>query len=173
MEKFIQVIETERLIGKRISTDDLDDLIKMNSDIKIIKVLGGKKQDYKETIEYTKKRHSHWNENNFGIWIFRDKETKRFIGKGGFEFIENSNKEVFLDLIVSPKYWNQGFGSEIGKTCLDIAFNKLHLEELSCFVLSGNLAAQRLMEKLGFKYTRDIITNETTYIVYTLVHEMA
>lgn len=172
MGKSLYTIETERLLGKKISTDDLDDLIKMNSDIRISKIVG-KKKDYKETIDYTKKRHSHWTEHGFGIWIFRDKETKRFIGKGGFEFVENSDKEIFLDLIVTPKYWNQGYGTEIGKACLKIAFDQLHLEGISCCVLSGSLASQRVMEKLGFKYNRDIVNVDSTYLIYNMVQELA
>jgi RimJ/RimL family protein N-acetyltransferase len=56
----------------------------------------------------------------------------------------------------------------MGEQILKIGFELLKLPEIVCFTLTTNKASQRVMEKLGFKYERDIIHAHLPHLLYRL-----
>jgi RimJ/RimL family protein N-acetyltransferase len=54
-----------------------------------------------------------------------------------------------------PEYWNRGFATEMAEASLDVGFGQLGFPEIGSWTLPGNMASQRVMEKLGFRYERD------------------
>ena len=79
-----------------------------------------------------------------------------FIGRGGLKVYQIDGKDVVgLAYAVMPDYWNQGFATEMGQASLEVGFERLGLAEIASWTLPTNLASQRVMEKLGFRYERD------------------
>lgn len=48
-----------------------------------------------------------------------------------------------------PQYWGRGLASEACMASLDFGFNELGLEQIVAFVLPGNAASVRVLEKTG------------------------
>ena len=57
--------------------------------------------------------------------------------------------------VLSP-YWNQGFATEMAEACLRLGFGPLSFTEITTWALPHNTASLRVMQKLGFRYERDI-----------------
>ena len=53
-------------------------------------------------------------------------------------------------------FWNQGRAMEMAAASLGISFGALAFVEIASWTLPINTASQRAMEKLGFRYDRDI-----------------
>jgi len=51
---------------------------------------------------------------------------------------------------------------------LSVAFERLGMEELVCFTLTINRASQRVMEKAGFEYERDVVHAGQPHVLYRL-----
>jgi [ribosomal protein S5]-alanine N-acetyltransferase len=65
-----------------------------------------------------------WNDYGHGQWIFFDRLTGRFVGRGGIrKVILMDNEEVELGYLLMPEFWGQGFAAEIGAKAVSIAFN--------------------------------------------------
>ena len=75
---------------------------------------------------------------------------------GGLKTYQIDGKDVIgLAYAVMPDYWNRGFATEIAAASLEVGFGHLGLAEIWSWALPDNLASQRVMEKLGFRYERD------------------
>jgi RimJ/RimL family protein N-acetyltransferase len=68
-----------------------------------------------------------------------------------------------------PDYWNQGFATEMGEASLEVGFARLGFPGISSWTLPGNLASQRVMEKLRFRYERDFEFAGLVHRLYRLV----
>ena len=68
-----------------------------------------------------------------------------------------------------PDYWNQGFAAEMAQTSLEVGFGQLGFSEIGSWTLPDNLASQRVMEKLGFRYERDFDFAGLKHRFYRLV----
>jgi RimJ/RimL family protein N-acetyltransferase len=92
----------------------------------------------------------------FGLWVFRRKSDRQFIGRGGLKTYQIDGKDtVGLAYAVLPEFWNQGFATKMAQVSLEIGFRRLGFAEIASWTLPINLASQRVMEKLGFRYERD------------------
>ena len=56
----------------------------------------------------------------------------------------------------------------MGEQILKIGFEIFKLREVVCFTLTSNQASQRVMEKLGFKYEREIMRANLPHLFYRL-----
>ena len=151
----IATISTSRLIAEAISPLDFDELHRLHSDPKVMKTLSadGKPLSEETTREHIRQAVAHWNQHGFGFWVFHRKTDGQFIGRGGLKIYQIDNRDVIgLAYAVFSDYWNQGIATEIGTASLQIGFQQLGMNEIASWTLPNNLASQRVMEKLGFRY---------------------
>lgn len=66
------------------------------------------------------------------------------------------------------EYWNRGLATEMAEEILSVAFEKLGMADVICFTLTTNRASQRVMEKAGFEYERDIVHAGLPHVLYSL-----
>ena len=76
---------------------------------------------------------------------------------------------VGLAYAVLSDYWNQGFATEMAEASLRFGFERLGLSEIGSWTLPINLASQRVMEKLAFRYEKDIEFADLPHRFYRLV----
>jgi RimJ/RimL family protein N-acetyltransferase len=65
-------------------------------------------------------------------------------------------------------HWNRGLGTEIAYSSVEIGFKQLELSEVMCWTLPCNIASQRVMEKVGFRYDTDIVFAGLPHRLYRL-----
>jgi RimJ/RimL family protein N-acetyltransferase len=58
--------------------------------------------------------------------------------------------------------------TEIAKVSLHIGFERLRLTDIVCFTLTTNMASQRVMQKAGFTYERDILHANWPHVLYRM-----
>ena len=100
------------------------------------------------------------------------KERNKFVGRAGL-LTKNLDDvtEVELAFAVMPECWRQGYGYEMSKSILNIAFNTLNFKEIICFALPENNASLSLMQKLGFRYEKEIVHAGFPHASYRLISE--
>lgn len=166
----IELFCTKRLIAEKIKSSDLDKFTAMHTNPEVMATLGGLRTD-EQICDNLNWNLNQWQENGFGLWLFYLKDeiasksmgyTQRtWVGRGGLRrVIVAGNEEIELGYALMPQFWNQGIATEIAKACVEIAFEVLRLDNIVSFTLITNKPSQRVMEKAGFEYERNIVYPE-------------
>lgn len=147
---------TPRLLLERITLRDLPDIARMEADAQTMATLGGVR-------DAAQARHrfddwiAHWDTHGFGLWIARDLATAEFAGRGGLRHtVVGGRPEIEVAYAFLPAFWGRGLATELADASVRAGFADLGLPDLVCFTLATNRASQRVMEKAGFVFERDI-----------------
>ena len=166
--KSIFSFETERLLFKKIESNDLNHLIHMDTDSTVMNTLGGVRSAA-QTAEGLQSNLNHWQEHGFGAWMVYLKQTDEWIGRSALRHvIVDGKNEIEVAYALLPTFWNQGLATEIAKACIEIAFSAMQFEQIICFTSTTNKASQRVMEKAGFQYERDIMHAGLPHVLYRI-----
>jgi len=102
-----------------------------------------------------------WDEFGFCVWAVCIGDTElgtlgNFIGYCGFlpEQIEGAGPEVAY--AIGKSMWGKGLVTEALTGCLDWIFTRPEVFCVHAVTDKENIASQRVMEKLGMKYAKDI-----------------
>jgi [ribosomal protein S5]-alanine N-acetyltransferase len=122
-----------------------------------------------DTQRFLRKHLDHWDRYGYGLWVFRDREDGRFVGRAGLlNTYVGGNDEVELAYALVAEYWGRGLATEMAGEILAVAFEKLGMEDVVCFTLTTNRASQRVMEKAGFEYERDVVHAGLPHVLYRI-----
>ena len=161
-------LATERLLATPLSPEHYPLLCELHRDPAVMATLGGVRPDDR-TRAYLAENLAHWDEHGFGLWIFRERTTLAFVGRGGLRhLILDGQSEVELTYALAREAWGKGFATEIASATLDVAFRQLGLQDIVAFAIPENLASRRVMEKARFSYERDIEHQGERHVLYRL-----
>jgi RimJ/RimL family protein N-acetyltransferase len=159
---------TERLILERLGPAHRDDLGRLHRDERVAATLGGVRSE-EETLRILAECDQHWAQHGFGLWAAREKATRAFAGRGGLKRTHVGGRdEVEVAYAFLPQYWGQGLATELTLASVCVGFDVLRLRDLVCFTLTTNRASQRVMEKAGFRYERDVIHAGLPHVLHRL-----
>lgn len=162
----IEFIETQRLKGEKIDAKHLGLLLEMGSNPLVMATLGGI-WNQEETWQHIKNNCEQWQRYGHGQWIFFDKATDLFVGRGGIrKVMVNDNEEVELGYALMPAFWGRELAVEIGKKALSIAFNNFNYPNVVCYTLVDNKRSERVMQKIGFLFEQKIVHANYPHILY-------
>jgi RimJ/RimL family protein N-acetyltransferase len=164
----VEELRTARMILRRISREDHDDLARMHRDPRVMATLGGARSE-----EFMRERLEHhiaiWERDGFGWWVLREPGTERLIGRGGLRKLEVEGRpEVELGYGLVAEFWGRGLATELAIESVRVGFEVLGVPDLICFTMPTNRASQRVMEKAGFRYERDGTWADLPHVFYRL-----
>jgi ribosomal-protein-alanine N-acetyltransferase len=146
---------TARLALRPLAAADGPALAAMHRDPDVMATLGGVRSP-EETARFVCESVEHWEQHGFGIWAAHDLATGAFAGRGGLRRVTVLGRdEVEVAYAFLPPFWRRGLATELGRESLRLGFSELALPELVAFTLIDNLASQRVIQKLGFRYERE------------------
>ena len=152
------ILETERLILRRLVINDLDELFVLYSDPEIRRYFpdGVKSyEDTKEELEWFLDGHPEHPE--LGLWATIHKETGKFIGRCGLLPWEIDGKlEVEIAYLLDKSFWHQGLATEAALGILRFGFWTLNLSRLICLIDPDNLASQKVAQRIGMTLERRV-----------------
>ncbi len=154
----MKILETERLLLRRLVMDDLDALYKLYSDPEVRKYFPEGVLSYAETQEELEWfLNGHPKHPELGLWATIHKPSGRFIGRCGLLpwSIEGQN-EVEIAYLLDKEFWRQGFAFEGALAIRDYAFKKLGLPRLICLIDPKNTASQKVAEKIGMTLEKEV-----------------
>ncbi|MBY0509345.1 MAG: GNAT family N-acetyltransferase [Rhodospirillaceae bacterium] len=77
------------------------------------------------------------------------KDTGEIIGEGVLKVINPAERQGEIGFGVAPKYWKQGYGTEIATAVLEAAFAHFKLHRVAGQCSPDNKGSIRVMQKLG------------------------
>jgi RimJ/RimL family protein N-acetyltransferase len=154
-------IETDRLLIRALTENDLDGMFALDSDPEVHTYLGNKPITEKaQALDYIKDVNKQYAERNIGRWAVIEKESGKFIGWCGLRLYTDytfNNLTNFHDIgyRLRPKFWGKGYATEASKACLDYAWNVLKLEKVYGITEKGNESSHNVLLKIGLEYLED------------------
>jgi len=146
------VIETDRLLLRQLTLDDLDALAQLFADPEVVRHLGsGQPVSRAETETALRSIIAHWERHGFGRWATVDKETGGLIGYGGLRSFHGEPELVYL---LGRPYWGRGLATEMALACLKFGFEELKFERVIAMAKTQNVRSQRVLEKSGLRLER-------------------
>lgn len=151
----IPEIETGRLRLRAFKPDDLDDLYMVFGDAEVMTYIsGGKPRTREATHAGLLRTIEGWRDRGFGLWAVVEKDNGHVIGYCGLIFLDGTT-EIELAYGLAKSSWGKGFATEAARASLRFGFEELKLERIVAVVNPQNIPSQRVLEKLGMKYTKD------------------
>lgn len=164
----VPTIETERLILRAVSLNDIDDMFEYASDEETVQEVTfpahTSKEMTKESIkEVFIKRPEKGNPEAFAIVL---KDSNKMIGT--CDFFKGYGSDTFeMGYILNKNYWRKGYAFEAAQAVLNYAFNEFGVRKMMIRHLSENVKSEGLITKLGFVYEGElrkaVINKQGTY----------
>lgn len=105
-----------------------------------------------------------WRSGGVHKWLAYDRTTAALVGRGGLS--STADRRLELGWAVRETLWGQGYATEIGRAGLELAFGELRAEEVISFTETHNHRSRAVMERLGFRYDRDITHRGEPFVLY-------
>ncbi len=119
------------------------------------------------TEKILRQRLNHWQQHGFGTWALVDRQTQQLLGHCGLHYLAGT-PEVELTYTIHPSYWKQGLATEAATAVLDWGFEQLNLSQIVAVTGPANAASQRVMQKLGMRYQKNMQYNGTEVVCYAV-----
>jgi RimJ/RimL family protein N-acetyltransferase len=151
-------LETERLVLRRFTNDDVDNLCELDSDPEVLRFINGGTPTPRHVIQEGilpgfLSFYERYEE--LGFWAAVEKTSGEFVGwfalhpEGG-----RDAHDLALGYRLRRKCWGRGYGTEVTKALIHKAFADLAARRVFACTYSENIASRRVMEKSGMKLAR-------------------
>ncbi|MEQ4714758.1 GNAT family N-acetyltransferase [Nonomuraea sp. B19D2] len=148
-------VETERLILRRITEDDADNLVELDSDPEVMRYLSGGEPTSREKIvsEILPRILSYTGDQGFFAAI--EKSTEEFLGWFHLRAKHGEPEdEPELGYRLRKIAWGKGYATEGSVALIQKAFSELGARRVYAEALAVNMASRRVVEKAGLQYVR-------------------
>jgi ribosomal-protein-alanine N-acetyltransferase len=162
------IIETERLILRPFTWDDLPELLRLRSDADVVRYLGGTAT---QTPEFTEQRLRFYMDcrerYGFSMSPAIRKSDGVFVGWGGLQPLEESG-EIEVGYGFDTPYWGHGYATELAAAWLRYGFEEARLARIIAVAVPENIASRHVMEKLGMRYEKNAMHYGHDCVLYAI-----
>lgn len=145
------VLETNRVILRRIEKSDAYDIFKYLSDKEVMKHYGTKPfQSVDEAIKAISRYESLFTEKRGIRWGITLKGDHKVIGSCVFYNMVSEHYRTDIGFVLSKDFWGQGIAQEAVKAVIKYGFEHLNINRIEAVIEPPNTASQKLVERLGF-----------------------
>ncbi len=149
----IPTITTSRLVLRPFTEEDAVPLHAILAEKDFLRYFPNPVSPPLDRVEkYITQQLKHWQEHEFGRWAVELRQESGLIGWNGLQYLPDTD-EIEIGYILAKQHWNQGLTTEGARAGLRFAFEELGLEQLVGIVHPENRASQRVLEKLGMRFT--------------------
>jgi len=148
----LAALETPRLLLRPMDAADLDALLGIFTDPKVMASFDGILFQRADMEGWLQRNLDHQQEFGYGLFSVIRKADRVLIGDCGLEHMAMDGVAVAeLGYDFRSDAWNQGYATEAAAAVRDYAFHVLRLPQLISLIRIGNLASQRVAEKVGMR----------------------
>lgn len=151
------IIESERLLLRKITKADFSDLKHILQDIETMYAWEHAFSD-DEVSEWIDKNLARYESDGFSYLAAIHRATGQLVGVMGplIETVEGI-RHMGVAYILDKQYWGQGYATEGARACMEYAFHTLNATEVIAEIRPENLPSQRVAQRLGMNVTGQFI----------------
>ncbi|OIV41020.1 GNAT family N-acetyltransferase [Flavobacterium johnsoniae] len=145
------VLETDRLLLRRITNDDVNEVFELRSNPETMKFiprpLVKNNEDALEHIAMIEEKI----ETNLGInWGITLKDNPRLLGIIGYYRLQPENYRAEIGYMLLPEFHGKGIIPEAVSTLIKFGFENLKLHSIEAVIDPENYASEKVLQKCGF-----------------------
>lgn len=163
------VLETERLLLRQFTVQDMDKFYELESDPEVMRYIrGGKPRSYEQVKQKLEDNISYYQKYPlFGVWAVIVKGEEDFAGWVCLKHLDQTTDlEVGYRLL--PKFWRKGYASEATEAVIRYGFEICGLEKIYAVAQPENIASTGLMEKVGMQVLGKAFHYESEVLKYVI-----
>ena len=166
------ILETERLILRKLKSSDKDNLYKILCDEETMKY-------YPSPFQYEKvKSWIDWNIDNYskyghGLWAVILKKNNQLIGDCGIT-MQEIDGEILPEVgyHFNKEYCNNDYATEASSAVIEYGFNSLNYNELYTYTDINNIPSIRVAQKNGMHFVKyfykEIMNKRINEVLYKI-----
>ena len=153
----MKVLETNRLILSRLSTEDAEFILELLNEPSFLRFIGDKGvRTLDDARDYILNGPvDMYNRLGFGLYLTELKDGSVPIGMCGL-LKRDSLEDVDIGFAFLPKFWGRGYAYESAAAVMAYGKTVLGLNRIVAITSPDNYASGRLLEKLGLRFERMI-----------------
>ncbi|MBW4534106.1 MAG: GNAT family N-acetyltransferase [Pleurocapsa minor HA4230-MV1] len=163
-------LETDRLILRKLTQDDLDNLVQLDSDPEVMRFINGGIATTREAIanEFLPYATGYYKKSSdLGFWAIVERQNQEFVGwiflrpEIDFKLLQQLNlaepDAVELGYRLRQPSWNKGYTTEVAQALIDKSFTDSDINKISAWALTENKASTKVMQKVGLKLQQEYL----------------
>jgi len=149
----LPTLETERLILRKVTLEDIEDMYEYTSEEKVSKfVTWNTHKSLSDTKEFIRFILDKYKNKKIAPWGIEHKENGKLIGTIDFLWWKPDHKVAEIGYVISKDYWGLGLTTEAGKEVVKFGFKNMDLVRVQAKCLIENTGSSRVMEKMGMSF---------------------
>ena len=155
------IIETKRLILRKLSTDDAEFIVELVNEPSFLHYIGDKGvRNLDDARQYILNGPvASYERNGFGLYLVELKKNGIPIGISGLVKRETL-PDADIGFAFLPAYWSKGYAFESAAALMTYARDVLGLNRILAITSPDNETSARLLEKIGLRFERMIKLSE-------------
>ncbi|WP_040406676.1 GNAT family N-acetyltransferase [Amycolatopsis nigrescens] len=149
-------LETTRLVLRRFTEDDVENLVLLHSDPEVMRFLTGEPTPRAEIENEVLPGILHdYRRGREGRWAAVERSTGEFLGRFALQPPEDGRAdERELGYRLKSSAWGRGYATEGSLALIRKAFTELGTQRVWAQTMAVNTASRRVLERAGLKYVR-------------------
>lgn len=173
-------LETERLVLRRLSPEDVDELAPYFADPEVVRFLGANPRTREEVATSVEWFMRCFDLDGIGQFAVERKEDGVVLGRCGILNWETDPwrpvarteatkpTETEIGYALGRPHWGKGYATEAAAAVRDYAQSELRRERIIALIHEDNVASRRVAEKLGMAYEREVELQLATVGLYSV-----
>lgn len=167
-------LETERLVLKTPETAELQSLLALRADPKVITYLYISLESVETMTEEVKdfmvRNTEYYKKHGMGMLSVYEKQSDQFVGQAGIfhKAFDDSQLEVEIAYRLLSSFWQKGYATELSKALVHWGFSHLYVDYLTAFTHPDNKSSQHVLQKSGFCYTGMTVYRDKSVCRYAI-----
>ena len=150
--KNLPLLETERLILRKFTIEDVNDYFESASDPDVIRFLRWGPHPNKDyTLQYLQRVLKDYSQGEDGPWGIELKTIKKVIGSIHIMRLDTRHQKAEIGFVLTKAYWKNGYMTEALDRVLEYSFTELSLNRIEALCIPDNQAAIRVVKKAGMQ----------------------
>ncbi len=162
------LIETERLVLRRLAMGDLDEFVVLHRDPEVVRFVGA--LDRVQAKERLQASEQEWGARGHGLLAVLDLSSGRLLGRVGLKYWPQF-QETEAGWLLRREAWGHGYATEAVRACVDWGFATLPVPYITAMIHPENTRSARVAQRLDFEPVREDVLLGDPVIVHSLERE--
>jgi RimJ/RimL family protein N-acetyltransferase len=146
------VLTSERLLLRRMTADDLELLVRMHSDPRVMRYGGGVRDRAGSEAMLRERILEYYADHpGLGVWATIERATGACVGIHNLNHLYGE-PDIQVGYMLYPEYWGRGYATEMCVALLRHGFGAVGLAKIVAITDPDNEASQHVLRKSGLVY---------------------
>jgi len=149
----LPTLQTERLILRRLSMSDAEDVFAYASDPEVARhVSWNAHATLEDSRAFLAAIVEQYHNGHVAGWGVEHRADRRLIGTAGFIYWNIDHARAEIGYAIGRSYWNAGYMTEAVREIIRFGFERMKLNRIEARCKVDNAGSARVMEKSGLRY---------------------